>query len=81
MPGLGYPLYEITSSGMNSARGHGGEPNRHRVGEGPLRVDNWGLLDIDWDTPDPRLRVEIRGVEGEPLRVLELRLSKLGVRR
>ena len=46
---VGYPLYEVTSSGLN--RGGGGsadEPNRHRLGEN-FRADNYGLLTLDWD--------------------------------
>ena len=60
---VGYPLYEVTSSGLN--RGGGGsawEPNRHRLGEN-FRADNYGLLTLDWDAGT--LTMEVYDDEGE----------------
>jgi alkaline phosphatase D len=53
----GYPLYELTASGMtHSYLGAAGEPNRHRVGD--LFVQrNYGLLTIDWAAETLRLQV------------------------
>ena len=48
-PGL-YPLYEITSSSLTHAWGSlREESNRHRVGDF-LNRNNFGLLQINWDT-------------------------------
>lgn len=46
----GYPLYDVTSSGMTHTwREDRPETNRHRVGEKVIAL-NFGLLDIDWST-------------------------------
>ncbi len=54
----GYPIYELTSSGLNNAtRGDRyKEPNRFRV---PPSVagNNFGLVDIDWQTRTVSLRI------------------------
>eukprot|EP01012_Entosiphon_sulcatum_P020000 TRINITY_DN24982_c0_g1_i1.p1 TRINITY_DN24982_c0_g1~~TRINITY_DN24982_c0_g1_i1.p1 ORF type:complete len:404 (+),score=25.29 TRINITY_DN24982_c0_g1_i1:28-1239(+) len=59
-PGIGYPLYELTSSGMTHAWGHElprwqtwllrvGLPARFRVGHAYFE-NNWGLVEFDWDS-------------------------------
>jgi alkaline phosphatase D len=64
--GVGYPLYDITSSGINQAspRWRRYEENRHRVG-----TMNWGnhfgMVDIDWGREDPRLSFQIRDADGD----------------
>ena len=46
---LKYDLYEITSSPMTSGAGHGRkEINRYRALKKNVRVNNFGLLTIDW---------------------------------
>ena len=46
---LKYDLYEFTSSPMTSGAGHGRkEINRYRVLKNNVRVNNFGLLTIDW---------------------------------
>jgi len=43
------PLFEITSSSLNTSRGNNTtEPNAHRVGQ-VLTVNNFGLIRFDWD--------------------------------
>ncbi len=63
---VGYPLYDLTSSGLN--RGFEGwrklEENRHRVATMPFG-NNFGLIQIDWDQPDPLIRLQIRDEEGD----------------
>ncbi|MBK8725972.1 MAG: alkaline phosphatase family protein [Holophagaceae bacterium] len=69
--GLGYPLYDFTSSGLNQGSDH----FRYRRAD-PARVamqaqgDNFGVVRIDWSRPDPLLRLECRDEQGE-LRFLE----------
>lgn len=73
----GYPLYEVTSSGLN--RGGGGrddEPNRHRLGEN-FRQNNYGLVTIDWDTETPMLLLEVYDDEGHLGLREEVPLSRL----
>lgn len=59
----GFPVYELTSSGLtNAGGGRVGEPNRHRVGEANMRQRNFGMVRIDWDRGEAAL--ELYDVEG-----------------
>lgn len=63
---FGYPLYELTSSGLTHASNlpehyPWTEPNRYRVGH-DFRDLNYGLIDIDWETG--KITLSICGVEG-----------------
>ena len=62
--GAGYPFYDVTSSGLNQAAKswRPQEVNRHRVATMNWG-DNFGLITIDWDRPDPRISLQIRDVE------------------
>jgi alkaline phosphatase D len=73
----GYPLYEVTSSGLNSGFAGFGEHNRHRIGERNYNADNFGLIHIDWATPDPTLTLEIRNALGHAVISHRLTLSEL----
>jgi alkaline phosphatase D len=66
--GVGYPLYDLTSSGLNQAAKawRPQEVNRHRVGTMNWG-DNFGLIAIDWDRPEPLVRLQIRDVEGDTI--------------
>ena len=58
--GIGYALYDLTSSSLNKPRLWAKEANRHRVGEiysGP----NFGMITIDWERPDPLIFLQIHG--------------------
>jgi alkaline phosphatase D len=63
---VGYPLFDVTSSGLN--QGHkewrAPEPNRYRVGS-MAHGDNFGLVTIDWSAADPRVSLQVRDVDGE----------------
>ncbi|HEU0014914.1 MAG TPA: alkaline phosphatase D family protein [Longimicrobium sp.] len=60
----GYPLYDVTSSGMtHSTLQAVPEPNRHRVGPGNVGVHNFTLLEIDWTARPVTLRFTVRDVE------------------
>jgi alkaline phosphatase D len=48
--GLGYPLYDITSSALNQRRSPIDEPNAHRLGD-ICWPANFGVMDIEWDAP------------------------------
>ena len=61
---VGYPLYEITSSGMNSAGAGQGERNRYRIDTDNFRGDNFGAIRIDWDAPSPHLALQVRNQSG-----------------
>ncbi len=76
--GLGYPLYDITSSGLTegSPKWRKLEVNRHRVATRNWG-NNFGLITIDWDQGDPLLRLQIRDEEGEVTIQEKLSLSLL----
>lgn len=78
--GLGYPLHDLTASGLNCARERpAGEPNRLR--EGPLvGKDHFGLVEVDWSRPDPLVSLQLRDVAGTALLRREVRLSGLAPR-
>ena len=60
----GFPLFEITSSGLtNAGGGQKGEPNRHRVSETNFQSRNYGVMRIDWKKRVVDL--EIRNVDGK----------------
>lgn len=79
--GVGYPLYDLTASGLNNAspRWRPYEVNRHRVAtmnEG----DNFGLVTIDWQLADPVVSLQIRDLAGEVTIRSQVRLSTLNGR-
>jgi alkaline phosphatase D len=82
--GAGYPLFDLTSSGLNVARIRNmpHEPNRHRVATIQW-TDNFGLVEIHWNRPDPAIALQIRGSAGEVVfqRKLALSLLQPGARR
>lgn len=60
----GFPIFEITSSGLtNAGGGRSGEPNRHRVSPTNFQSRNFGFVTIDWDAKS--LLLELRDVEGK----------------
>ncbi|QQS46094.1 MAG: alkaline phosphatase family protein [Acidobacteriota bacterium] len=79
--GTGYPVYDLTASGMNNASHNwrAYETNRHRVGTMNWG-DNFGLITIDWKTSDPLLSLQIRDADGEINIQRKFPLSLLGVK-
>jgi len=79
--GLGYPLYDFTSSGLNQ----GGAAFRWRPGS-PTRVamqghdQNFGVVRIEWDRPAPHLWLESRDEQGAVRFAEPVALSLLGVK-
>lgn len=64
--GVGYPIYDLTSSGLNQAARSWRplEVNHHRVATMNWG-DNFGVIAIDWDRCDPQISLQIRDVTGE----------------
>lgn len=62
----GYPIYDLTSSGLNmgNKRWRPTEKNSHRVAT-MTSGDNFGVVLVDWSRPDPVVRLQIRDVDGE----------------
>ena len=79
----GYPLYELTASGLNQSEprrgsGRAPEPNRHRLGR-IFRGHHFGLIEIDWESVDPQLTLAILNQKGERPIERRLSLSELGL--
>jgi alkaline phosphatase D len=63
---VGFPIYDLTSSSLNWSDYSWKPlyPNQHRVAT--MRMgDNFGFIEIDWNRPDPLIRLQIRDVEGD----------------
>lgn len=64
--GLGYPLYDLTSSGLNMGFPNWRplEVNQHRVATMGFG-NNFGLIRIDWNAVDPLISLQIRDEVGD----------------
>lgn len=60
VPGLGYTLYDITSSGLTHVSKPHEEPNQHREGNMVAQL-NYGLIRINWDHQPLSATVKIKG--------------------
>lgn len=73
-----YPLYELTSSSFNQIHPRGTPTkNRHRALPETFHRENFGVVAIDWDQPDPTIVLEIRDLEDTVRLTKTLRLSQL----
>ena len=69
--GVGYPITEVTSSSLNAPSGNmtkagvrfANEINRYRVGLTYFDV-NFGAIEIDWSSPIPVVRAQVRDEKG-----------------
>ncbi len=78
--GVGYPLYDLTSSGLNMGRGgYWPEPNRYRLGE-QFFENNFGLVLIDWQD-DPLITLQVRDLNDRVVIEEKIPLRKLTSRR
>ncbi len=69
-----YPLYEITSSGLNMATARNRDVGPLRLGE-VYGQDNFGTVEIDWQAGEVTLAV--RNLAGEAVRSATLALAAL----
>lgn len=82
--GVGYPLFDVTSSSLNAPSGNftkagvrfANEINSYRVGLTYFDT-NFGTIQIDWDQPDPVVRLQVRDEKGGVVLQQRLALSKL----
>ena len=72
---IGYPLWEITSSGLTE-EWKAVSPNVHRIGD-PYSKANYGLIEIDWGRDDPLLTWSINSETGERIMEQQRNLSEL----
>jgi alkaline phosphatase D len=71
----GYPIYDITSSGITEVW-ESVEPNKNRLGE-VVRENNFGLINIDWSKSDPDLIFQIFDLSGTARVEYKVNLGKL----
>ena len=72
-----YPLYEVTSSGLNQT-GLPEEENRFRLeGTNIYNQPNFGLIEIDWSAADPVIAIQIRDEGGIVVREAKTTLGQL----
>lgn len=70
-----YPLWDLTSSGLTEVWDIP-TPNARRVGEVFAGV-NFGLVDLDFSTPNPAIQLSIRDLKGETRLLHRLSLNEL----
>ncbi|MFM8887070.1 MAG: alkaline phosphatase D family protein [Chthoniobacterales bacterium] len=74
-----YPLYEVTSSGLNQT-GLPEEENRFRVEDTEIfNQPNFGLIEVVWEQEDPSITLEIRDDKGKVVREVKTTLNTLEV--
>ena len=82
--GVGYPLYDITSSSLNAPSGNktkagarfGNEINTHAVGRTYFET-NFGTIHVDWQQPDPVIRAQVRDEAGDVVLQQRIRLGEM----
>src|SRR5262249_34591625 len=82
--GVGYPLFDVTSSSLNVPSGNftkakvrfANEVNSYRVGLTYFDV-NFGEVAIDWGAADPVIRLRVRDEKGGVVLQQRLKLSEL----
>jgi alkaline phosphatase D len=72
--GASYPLYEITSSGINMVYPQSHEPGPLRLGA-VYGAENFGTVDIDWWAR--AVALSVRSMNGEPVRRVVIPLADL----
>jgi alkaline phosphatase D len=60
VPGLGYALFDITSSGLTHVSAPHQEANRYRVGPIISKL-NYGLITVNWNAKPLTATVQING--------------------
>lgn len=82
--GSGYPLFDVTSSSLNVPSGNmtkagtrfANEINSHRVGLTYFET-NFGSVHVDWEQPDPVVRMQVRDAQGAVVLQQRVSLSQL----
>ena len=76
-PDLPYPLWEMTSSGLNRSNMYESF-NRNRVGEA-YRGHNFGMIEVDWAAATPVLRLQACARDGATVISRDIELTALRV--
>lgn len=95
--GVLYPLYDLTTSGLNQPIPQKPQPkeasvkeieikpaapkkpqiNRYRIHDRPYTGSNFGLMRVKWDGPNPSLRLEVCGLEGQVVLSRDIPFSEI----
>ena len=73
--GTPYPFWELDSSGLTE-NWEWVAPDQNRLGAYYVE-DNYGLIRINWNKPDPEITLEIRAVDNDLVMQNTVRLSEL----
>ena len=74
--GVGYPIYDITSSSITHGGVWANEINPYRLGA-MYHDENFGSLTIDWHAPDPQISLQIYDPQGKLLLRHQFPLSSI----
>lgn len=78
--GVGYPLYDFTSSGLTHSAEMGIKfPNSRRVGN-PFGGLSFGTVTIDWGQKEPAIIMKAHDIRGEVQFEHQIRLSELQIK-
>jgi len=72
----GYPIYDVTSSGLTEASSLREEANSQRVGN-LVNTQNFGVITVDWSLPDPMVSLELHDADGSVRERVSTPLSQL----
>ena len=70
-----YPIYDFTSSGLSSSW-HFATPNKNRI-EGPIMDNHFGLLSIDWNKKDQKIKMETWDINDNQRIEYNIKLSEI----
>jgi len=62
---IGYPLYELTTSGLNSASVNWGEINPYRTSKNNFQKDNFGMIRLEKMDSHIKQILEVRDISGK----------------
>jgi alkaline phosphatase D len=75
---VGYPLYDVTASGLNQAARNWRPPEKNAARVAVLPYgDHFGMVQIDWSGDDPRVTLQLRDEDGDVMCAAKVRLSTL----
>jgi alkaline phosphatase D len=76
--GVGYPLYDLTSSGLTHTTKvkFADWPNRYRIGTVDWTT-SFGVIEFEWNRQDPLIRLQIRDDTGDVCLQKKIFLSEL----
>lgn len=73
-----YPIYDVTASGITSTW-HFATPNENRI-EGPVMDNHFGLISVNWEKPDPVIKMEIYDIRNNQRVEYSVPLSAISFR-